>query len=188
MSLTIKDGMVVSLEYVLHDTAGEELDRSAEDKPLLYLHGARNIVPGLEKGLVGKSAGEEFRVEVPAAEGYGPKQKAPKVRLRRSQFPEDLDLAPGMSFQTQAPNGQHVTLWVLKLQGAQVVCTPLHPLVGQDLVFTGKVVEVREASEDEKSHGHAHGAGGHEHGGDTKQTTSNSAKDDPENECCGNCD
>lgn len=163
MSLAIQDGMVVSLEYVLHDMAGQELDRSAEDKPLFYLHGARNIVPGLEKGLVGKVAGDEFRVEVPAAEGYGPKQKAPKVRLRRSQFPADLDLKPGMSFQTEAPNGRQVTLWVVKLQGSQVICTPLHPLVGQDLVFTGKVVDVREATDEEKTQKHVHGPGGHEH-------------------------
>lgn len=163
MSLAIADGTVVSLEYILTDTKGAELDRSKEDAPLLYLHGARNIVPGLEAALLGKAEGDDFRAEVPAEQAYGAKQKFKKVRLRRSQFPEDVEITAGMSFQSQTPEGKAFPIWVEKVQGSQIVCTPQHPLAGKDLVFTGKVVSVREATEDEKSHGHAHGAGGHEH-------------------------
>ncbi len=156
MSDTIEDGKAVSLEYVLTNDKGEELDRSKEERPLVYLHGARNIVPGLERQLAGKGVGDEFDAHVPAKEGYGPKQKVKPIRMPRSRFPADLPVERGMSFQTQTEDGRSFPLWVTKVQGPTVVCTPLHPLCGVNLNFHVKVLEVRDATEEEKKHGHAH--------------------------------
>ena len=163
MSETIEDGKAVSLEYVLTNDKGDELDRSKDDRPLMYLHGSRNIVPGLERQLAGKAVGDEFDARVPASEGYGPKQKVKPIRMPRSKFPADVEIVRGMSFQTQNKQGQSFPLWVTKVQGPTIICTPLHPLCGVDLNFHVKVLEVRDATAKEKEHGHVHGPGGPEH-------------------------
>jgi FKBP-type peptidyl-prolyl cis-trans isomerase SlyD len=160
---TIENGKAVSLEYVLTNDKGEELDRSKDDRPLLYLHGSRNIVSGLERQLEGKSVGDEFDARVPAEEGYGPKQKVKPIRMPRSRFPADVPVTRGMSFQTQTKEGKTFPLWVTKVQGPTITCTPLHPLSGVNLNFHVKVLEVRDATEEETAHGHVHGPGGHEH-------------------------
>ena len=157
MANTISDKKVVSLDYVLTNTQGEELDRSEEGKPLFYLHGAHNIVPGLERQLEGKAVGDEFDAAVPAAEGYGPKQKVKPIRMPRSRFPQDVEIKKGMSFQTQGRDGRNFPLWVTKVQGNTIICSPAHPLMGVDLNFHVKVLDIRDATEEEIQHGHAHG-------------------------------
>ena len=71
MSLMIGDKMVVSMHYTLTDSDGKVLDTSDGADPLTYLHGAGNIIPGLEKALVGKVADDTMKVEVAPADGYG---------------------------------------------------------------------------------------------------------------------
>lgn len=163
MSDTITANKVVSMDYVLTDPKGNELDKSKEGHPLVYLHGARNIVPGLERQLEGKSVGDEFDAKVPAAEGYGPKQKVKPIRMARSRFPADTEVKKGMSFQTQGKDGRTFPLWVTKVQGPTIICSPLHPLVGVDLHFHVKVLEIRDATAEEIEHKHVHGPGGHDH-------------------------
>lgn len=163
MANVVEEKKVVTIEYVLTDKAGKELDRSAPDKPMLYLHGAHNIVPGLEKELTGKAPGDSFEAVVSPEQGYGPKQKVKDIRMPRSAFPADAPLARGMQFITETERG-NMPLWVKKVQGPTIIVTPLHPLAGVELHFSGKVVEIRDASEEEIAHGHAHGPGGHHHG------------------------
>lgn len=164
MSEIIADDKVVKLQYVLTDAKGTEIDKSHPEHPLLYLHGARNIVPGLERQLAGKQAGDVVEAIVPAAEGYGEKHGFKDVRLNRSQFPADAHLAPGMRFMTQGQDGQMRPLFVKKVQGPTVIVTPEHPLAGVELHFHCTVLEVRDATEEELEHGHAHGPHGHGHG------------------------
>lgn len=156
-------GKVVSIEYVLRDPAGKELDRSAEDKPLVYLHGARNIVPGLEEALVGKGAGDAIEVKVPPEKGYGAKRNVKTQRILRSKFPEGATVQKGSRFIMPGPEGQPFPIWVTKVQGRGIHVTTEHPLAGQTLCFTATVREIRDASEEEKAHGHAHGPEGHHH-------------------------
>lgn len=161
--MKVEDKKVVSISYTLSDPSGRELERSADDSPLVYLHGARNIVPGLEKELAGKAPGDEFQAVVSPEEGYGPKRGLKPVRLPRSSFAKDAKLEAGVAFMTRGPQGQPMPLWVKKVQGPTVICSVEHPFAGVELHFRGKVLEVREATEEEVEHGHAHGPDGHDH-------------------------
>lgn len=156
-------GKVVSIEYVLRDTKGNELDRSAEGSPLIYLHGAHNIVPGLEDALVGKKAGDSLEVRVAPEKGYGPKRNLKPQRILRSSFPADATVEKGSRFVMNDPKGRPFPIWVTKVMGREVHVTPEHPLAGEILCFSVTVREVRDATDEEKQHGHAHGPGGHHH-------------------------
>lgn len=160
--MEIADGKVVTMDYVLRNKAGEEIDRSKPDSPMVYLHGHGNIVRGLEKQLTGKVTGDELDVIVAPDEGYGPKQKVKTLRVPRSQLPADIDLKKGSQLVMQQ-KGKHYPVWVEKVQGPTVILTPQHPLAGVELHFHVTVKDVRDATEEEIAHGHVHGPGGHEH-------------------------
>lgn len=160
---TVAAGKVVSIDYVLTNPKGEELDRSKEGEPLVYLHGAHNVVPGLEEALTGKEVGDTLRVEVPPQKGYGLKQKVKPQRILRSKFPPDAKIEKGTRFVMQGPEGRPIPIWVAKVQGREVHVTPEHPLAGVTLCFDVTVRDIRDATEEEKTHGHAHGPGGHHH-------------------------
>lgn len=162
---TVGAGKVVSIDYVLRDTKGKELDRSGEGAPLLYLHGARNVVPGLERALEGKRPGDALEARVPPEQGYGPKRAVKAQRLLRSNFPETARVERGARFMMKGPEGPF-PIWVTKVQGREVHVTPQHPLAGEVLCFSVTVRDIRDATEEEKAHGHPHGPGGHHRGED----------------------
>ena len=154
---------VVTLKYVLRDAAGAQLEESTPERPLLYLHGHRNLVPGLERQLEGKALGDAFVAVVPAAEGYGEKRKVRSLRLPRSKFDPEMTLDRGTQFFMQTQEGRPLPLWIEKVQGNTIVATPQHPMAGLELHFEVEVLAVRDGTAEEIEHGHAHGEGGHEH-------------------------
>lgn len=158
---TVAAGKVVSIDYVLKDEAGNVRDRSVEGKPLIYLHGSHNIVQGLEEALEGKSPGDSIEAKVAPEKGYGPKRNLKPQRVLRSKFPEGVELEKGTRFVMQGPDGRPIPIWVTKVMGREVHVSPEHPLAGETLYFSVTVREVRDATEEEKAHGHAHGPGGH---------------------------
>lgn len=162
MSEEIAIGKVVSIDYVLEDPEGTELDRSVEGQPLVYLHGAQNIVPGLEEALMGKVPGDRVEARVAPEKGYGAKRNVKPQAILRSKFPADANIVKGMRFVMRGPEGP-MALWITKVQGRDVYVTPEHPLAGVTLCFSVVVREVRDATEEEKTHGHVHGPGGHHH-------------------------
>jgi len=159
----VEAGKVVSIEYVLTDTEGHELDRSPEGQQLHYLHGSHGIVPGLEEALAGKSVGDRVEVRVPPEKGYGPKRKVKPQEILRSRFPAEAQVVKGARFMAEGPDGRPMAIWVTKVQGKSIYVSPEHPLAGATLCFDVKVVAVRDATDDEKAHGHAHGPEGHAH-------------------------
>ena len=162
MSAVIEANKVVHFHYTLTDDDGNVIDSSEGREPMPYLHGFQNIVPGLEREMTGKSAGESFQVVVAPADGYGEHTAEPQG-IPRSQFPPDLDIQPGMVFQAQSPDGQVVRLSVLGVQDDMVVVSDGHPLAGMNLNFAIEIVSIRDASDEEMAHGHPHGPGGHHH-------------------------
>ncbi len=160
MSDAIFFNMVVNFHYKLRTTEGELLDASEKDEPMAYLHGAHNIVPGLEKAMVSKRVGDTFDVEVPAAEGYGERVDG-TAEVPRSEFPDDVELQAGMSLVAEGPEGQVMPLWIVKVTDDEVTVDPNHPLAGVDLHFEVEIVSMRAATEEELAHGHPHGPGGH---------------------------
>ena len=156
MSLVVGNNTVVSVNYTLTNDAGEVLDRSEDSKPMSYLHGAGNIIPGLEKAMVGKSPGDTFQVRVEPAEAYGDVNPEGIKIIEKKAFQGVDTIEPGMTFEAQAPDGKSQRIVVKKVEGDNVTIDVNHPLAGVPLNFDIEVVGVREPTEEERTHGHAH--------------------------------
>lgn len=160
---TIVDGSVVTMHYTLKLDDGETVDSSVGQDPLVYLHGAQNIVPGLESQLTGKAPGAKLDVVVVPEEGYGPRFDGTEKIVPREELPPNFDVEPGMPISAQSSDGQEVTLFVTSVCEESITVDMNHPLAGQNLNFAIEVLELREASAEEQEHGHPHGPGGHHH-------------------------
>lgn len=163
--MKIEDKKVVAFHYTLTDDGGETLDTSRErDEPMLYLHGADNIIKGLEKAMEGREAGDRFQVSIPPGEAYGERREAnvQRVSLKKLGM-KPQRLRPGMVLNLQTTQGP-ASVTVLKVGRFNVDVDANHPLAGRSLNFDVEIVEVRDATGEETEHGHAHGAGGHQHG------------------------
>lgn len=163
MKSAVGPGMVVVIHYTLRDPQGEVIDSSMQSHPLEYLHGAQNIVIGLEKALAGAKVGERKRVKVAPEEGYGIARPDAIHPFPREAFPGEMELQPGMQFSAEAENGQVMTVWVDSVEGEQVMINFNHPLAGMELDFDVQIEDVRPATEEEIAHGHPHGPHGHHH-------------------------
>jgi len=153
---------VAYIHYTLKDDSGAVLDSSSGGEPLAYLHGAGNIVPGLEKALEGKQAGEKLSVIVAPEDGYGARDEALVQQVPRRSFQGMRDLKAGMQFHAQTQQGP-VAVTVTRIQGDMITVDGNHALAGVTLNFDVEVTKVREATAEELMHGHVHGAGGHHH-------------------------
>ena len=165
----IKDGKVVQLAYSLTNSDGEVLDQATQKDPFVYLHGAQQIVPGLEEALEGLDVGAKKKVTVSPEQGYGEIDPQLKLEVARTQFPKDAQLEVGLQFETQTPDGHEIVFTVEELGLEKVKIDGNHPLAGETLHFDVEVLAMRDATEDEKEHGHAHdgdGTHGHGHGHD----------------------
>ncbi|WP_269913409.1 FKBP-type peptidyl-prolyl cis-trans isomerase [Acinetobacter sp. HY1485] len=158
----IANNHVVKFHYTLTNAEGETLDQSQEGQPLAYLQGAGNIIPGLEKQLLGKKVGDKFTVTVPAAEGYGEYNADLVQEVPKQMFQGVENIEAGMQFQAQTDDGVQIVT-VKAVEGDNVLVDANFPLAGQDLTFDVEITEVRDATEEELEHGHVHGAGGHHH-------------------------
>lgn len=156
MSQAISNNSVVNIHYELTDDEGNVLDSSRGAEPLSYLHGAGNIIPGLEKALVGKNEQDSFSVRVEPAEAYGEIMPELIQTLPRSAFHGVENIEVGMNFEAQAPNGEVQRVRVKDVEADEVTIDANHPLAGVALNFAIDVVGVREASEEEIAHGHVH--------------------------------
>jgi FKBP-type peptidyl-prolyl cis-trans isomerase SlyD len=153
---------VVSIHYTLKNAEGSVLDSSSGSDPLAYLHGAGNIIPGLESAREGKEAGEKLAVTVEPGQGYGDRDERLVQDVPRAAFKDVQELAPGMQFQAQGPQGTRLVV-VTQVAEETVTVDANHPLAGQTLHFEVEVAEVRDATAEELEHGHVHGPGGHHH-------------------------
>jgi FKBP-type peptidyl-prolyl cis-trans isomerase SlyD len=159
---TIADDTVVTFHYKLRDSEGSFTESSEGASPVVYLHGRSNIVPGLETEMAGKKSGDKFTATVTPAQGYGERN------------PEAVQRVPVKHLATRGPYtvGQMVAVntnqgmrqaRVEKVGHFNVDLDLNHPLAGKTLLFDIEVVEVRDATEEELAHGHAHGPEGHGH-------------------------
>jgi len=146
--MKIADNAMVAIDYTLTLDSGEEIDRSDPDKPLGFIAGASQIIPGLEKQLTGLEAGAAVKLTVEPADGYGVYREELKQKIPRTNFPEKMEIEPGMIFQGFGPNGP-MNIKVVALEDDQVVGDFNHPLAGERLNFDVKVKEVREATQEE---------------------------------------
>lgn len=156
MSLLINDNLIVSMHYKLTDDDGKVLDSSEGSEPLVYLHGAGNIIPGLEKALVGKVTGDSLQVRVEPADGYGEVMPDLMQTVPKTAFQGVESVEVGMMFEAKGPDGSVQHIIVKKVDGDEVTIDANHPLAGVVLHFAIEIVSVREATAEEADHDHAH--------------------------------
>ncbi|MFT6052595.1 MAG: FKBP-type peptidyl-prolyl cis-trans isomerase SlyD [Halioglobus sp.] len=171
--MNIAANSVVSFHYSLSENAPEDdskdeeslIEKSHSDEPTLYLHGAGNIIPGLERAFTGKAAGDEIRVSIPPHEAYGARREDLIERVSMKRLTAEgggKKLRADMRAQMMTDDGpRQVTIIKAGRHSADVDTN--HPLAGKTLHFDIKIVDVRPATDDEVTHGHAHGLGGHNH-------------------------
>ena len=160
--MPIAQNDVVKILYTLTDDADKVLDSSADGEPLVYLHGHGNIIPGLERELTGKSVGDRLKVRVVPADGYGEYDRVLVQKVPRRALKGIADLTVGMRLQAGTQHG-HRAVTVTHIAGDMITLDGNHPLAGQNLNFDVEITAVRAATEEELSHGHVHGDGGHHH-------------------------
>jgi len=164
MSPRIANDHAVTIHYTLTNNEGEILDTSADGEPLTYLHGAGNIVPGLEQGLAGKMQGDKLVVVVQPEHGYGERHPQLMQDIPRAAFADaGMPLEVGMEFTAQGSGGEMRRVSIIAIHGDTVTVDGNHPLAGVVLNFDVSIENVRKASAEELDHGHVHGPGGHHH-------------------------
>ncbi|KAF0809930.1 peptidyl-prolyl cis-trans isomerase [Alcanivorax sp. S71-1-4] len=159
--MQIENGKVVSFHYQLFGEDGALIEKT-EDQPTLYLHGAGNMISGVEQALAGRAAGEHFEITLGPDQAYGERKEEMTQRVSAKYLRHAGKLRPGMQVPVQTDEGQR-WVTVLKVGLKTVDVDANHPLAGRTLRFVIDVVDVRDATEEEVSHGHAHGPGGHHH-------------------------
>ncbi len=166
--MIIADDKVVSFHYRLKDQNDQLLEQSDSDHPALYLHGHAGMLPGLVTAMTGRQAGDSYTVTLSPQEGYGPRQEgaSSRVALKHVRLPGQRPvkgrLQPGTIVEISDNEGVHQAT-VIKMGLKSVDVDSNHPLAGKTLIFEIDIVEVRDATAEEIAHGHAHGAGGHQH-------------------------
>ncbi|HEY5720382.1 MAG TPA: peptidylprolyl isomerase [Gammaproteobacteria bacterium] len=154
--MNIADQCVVSIHYRLTNADGDELDSSAGRDPLSYLHGASNIIPGLERELTGRAVGDSLRVTVQPADGYGEVNQGLIQVVPQEAFEGVEDLQPGMRFEASDGAGNSHPVVVTEVSDNGVTVDGNHPLAGHVLHFDVTVEAVRAATAEELEHGHVH--------------------------------
>lgn len=151
----IKNGVVVGIAYVL-TVDGVEMDEASANEPLEYLHGAENIVPGLEKALTGKKIGDKFSVTLQPADAYGDYDEENVDTIDRDDFPDADSIEPGMELLLEDEDGYMMEALVKEVLDDAIVLDFNDPLAGKVVTYDVEVVTLRPADEEELAHGHAH--------------------------------
>jgi len=160
--MKIAKNTVVSINYTLKNDNGEVLDTSEGREPLVYLHGVGGLIPGLEKELDGSEKGSKLQAVVAPEDAYGKRSDELLKVVPKEGFQGEGEIQVGMQVQMDTENGPAMAV-VAKVEGDNVTLDMNHPLADQTLHFDVEVVDVRGANEEEVSHGHVHGPGGHQH-------------------------
>ena len=160
--MAVETRKVVSFHYTLRDTEGKEIESSRGGEPVTYLHGYRNIVPGLEKAMAGREVGDSFDVTVEPADAYGERNPDAVQRIPAKHFPDARKLKPGQVAELQTKQGP-IQAVIVKVGRFNVDVDANHPLAGQELTFEVEITDLRDATKEEVDHGHVHGPGGVHH-------------------------
>lgn len=159
--LRVKDGLVVAMEYTLK-VDGSVTDSSEGREPLEFVHGVGNIIPGLEREMIGMAVGESKEVVAAAVDAYGEENEKAFMDVPQDQFPEEVPMKTGTEIQVQNQKGQPMYARIEKVEDQTVRLDFNHPLAGKELHFSVKVVAIREATPEENERGLVHGSD-HQH-------------------------
>ncbi len=162
---TIQEGKIAAIWYTLTNKDGQVLDSNRKGgKPLAFLAGAGNIIKGLEEQLIGKKKDESLTVKVAPEKAYGMPDPERFQPIPKASLPSEVPIEVGTQLTaTGESNGQAQIVRIHEILEDEVIVDFNHPLAGQELTFEVTVVGVRDATEEEISHGHPHGPHGHKH-------------------------
>ena len=161
--MPLKPDQVVTITYNLTDESGELIDSASHENPFAFLSGKEQILPKLEEKIGAMLIGGKNKITLQPAEGYGEYQEAAIQSVQRNEFPEGTDLKEGMSFVANSPDGHQMPFVIKDVAENEIKIDFNHPLAGKTLNFDLELIDIRDATPEEKSHGHVHGAGGHHH-------------------------
>ena len=161
--MQVSEQKVVTMNYEVADDQGQLIDRSEEGGPLAYIHGTGQLITGLETALAGRGQGDKIAVDVPPEQGYGERDEDGVQIVARNQFDDSVEIEVGMQFEAQDDDEGHQIVTVVAVDGENITLDTNHPLAGKNLRFKVEILDVRDASTEELSHGHVHGPGGHDH-------------------------
>jgi FKBP-type peptidyl-prolyl cis-trans isomerase SlyD len=169
--MNISPNTVVSLTYELRigNAEGDLVERVEEEQPFVFLFGTGNMLPDFEGNLTGKEAGNGFEFIITAQNGYGDYALDAIIQVPRHIFETDNGTNPadilfeGNYLTLVDQDGNPMRGKVMEATAETVKMDFNHPLAGKDLHFTGEILSIRNATEEELAHGHVHGPGGHHH-------------------------
>ncbi len=162
--MNIKPNTVVALTYDLHTKKDGEkvfVEKATEENPLIFLFGVGMMLPKFEENLAGLAAGATYDFELVAADAYGEKDSTAITDLPIDMFGDMEKPAIDTILPLQDNQGNQFRARVTAVSETAITVDLNHPMAGQDLHFTGTIIQVREATADELAHGHAHGIDGH---------------------------
>jgi len=170
--MKIEQNKVVTLSYELHSTDERKqkvlIEKTDSANPFIFIFGMGGLIPSFEENVNGLSVGDKFTFSIEPEDGYGPVDKDAIVDIPIDVFKQDgiimMDLLKIGSVLPMSDNeGNRMDGKIIAVTGEAVTLDFNHPLAGRPLHFSGEVVDIRDASQEELEHGHVHGAGGHHH-------------------------
>lgn len=158
----IEENIIVTMNYSL-TVDNEVVDSSEDGDPIVFLQGAGQIIPGLEKAINGLKIGDKKHIVVSPEEGYGEYDEESVVEVPKDEFPSDFPLEPGLEITVQSEEEDDefeddmMEATIIAVNDETVTLDFNHPLAGKTLNFDVEILDLREASEEEIEHGHVHG-------------------------------
>lgn len=165
--MKISKNKIASLGYTLKNDDGQVLDQADKDNPFLYMHGTGGIIKGLENALENKTVEDNFNLIVAPEDAYGERDTNLTEAVPRTMFEgvPETELVAGAQFHAQTAQGTQI-ISIASVEGDTINIDANHPLAGETLHFEVDILDIRDATEDEITHGHPHmeGGCGHDHG------------------------
>jgi FKBP-type peptidyl-prolyl cis-trans isomerase SlyD len=161
---TITPGKVIGFHYDLYDSTDEPIESTEGGPPMLFLYGERNVLAVLQEAFLGRVVGDDFSVEVPHEKAYGRHypQRIQRVSKKKIDSGGKSSFQIGQILNMRTEQGPQPAT-IIKVGKFNLDVDANHPLAGRDLRFDVKIMSIRDATEEERQHGHAHGLGGHNH-------------------------
>lgn len=156
--MNIANNTVATIHFTVCSSDGTQIDTSRNSEPMVYLQGSHFLIKGLEDELEGKTAGEKFVIDIAPDLAYGERHEELVQAVPKTMF-EDMEINPGMTFRATTDDGEQ-SVMIIDINDEEVIVDGNHPLSGLTLNFDVEILEVREATEEEITHGHPHSEGG----------------------------
>jgi FKBP-type peptidyl-prolyl cis-trans isomerase SlyD len=154
---------VVTITYTVKDDEGAIVDETTKDQPFSFISGQNQILPTLEENISKMLIGGTQKVVLSPEKAYGQFNEESIRLVKRTDFPEEMKIEEGQRLMADTGEGRHLPFIIKEIKGDEITIDFNHPLAGKTLEFQVELIDVRDATDEELTHGHSHGPGGHQH-------------------------